>query len=259
MRLSSFDIIKNGPPDLASSLYDKVYLSAQVHTSLDGTTVLSIQPDSMPAVRLNASVEVDLPTIAEVVAEGKYALFSSNVMLQIVGVGYPVIFRDEKAPVYPRHYTCIAGRCEHTPLNTAIAEVNEEIGFHIKNRETGETRLVGFCEPQAALAGKQHKEKYLKKELPELFVLPITWSKSPDKYRIEIDGKAVEEGTAYIIKDNGVVELCFPAQFTLPQGWDIVECFDGDGFNREVKILHSYAELDPAKCVPALREYLKRA
>jgi hypothetical protein len=233
----------------------------------DGVIHRFIISESTPLARLNDKVDVAVPTVKEIATSESYSLFSSNAMVQIVGYGYPILKRDDGAPVYPNHYTCPAGRCEEPPLKTALAELNQEIAITIRHQKTGELRLLGYGNKEAAEAGKLHKQKGMKRELPEVQVVPLNWEEGLDRYELWLNcgsiykptSKCLEKGSATIVydRDTNTYELCFIATITLPEGWEIYQLEDGEGYGREVSFVTTLNELKDKPCVPALNAFIK--
>ena len=257
MITTSYDLMQNGSFPLSSPYYDKVFLLVEVIEESSGSLLFIINRDSPPAVRMDETVDLSIPTVVEINQGGKYHLISSNVMLKIADVGYPLLFRDEKAQFYPNSYTCFAGRCEQTPMSTALAELNEEMAIFVRNKPTCEVRLLGFGSADDACRGKLHKEKYMNLELPDLLVLPVFWRKGRDFYRMKLCDELIEENSATIIKDNNTFEICFEAEVSLPEGWELHKVSDAEGYGRITSIVSSLKDLRDKPCVPALAHFVE--
>lgn len=268
---TSRELLKGGPYPLGHKGYDKLFLLAHL-VRTESTHYYFIVLPITPTVRLDERLVLDVPTVSSVAENRFYSLFSSNVLLRIEGYGYPVLKRDSGAPVYPEHYTCSAGRCEQSPLNTALAELNQEIAVIVSNQDTGEIRLLGYGTQEAAQAGKAHKEKALGKFLPELLVAPLTWENGPDCYELwlgscdqcvstnEILVERVEKSFATVIydKETNAYEICFQAAVSLPEGWQVDQVMDGENFGREAGFITELSSLKGKPCVPALNGLIER-
>ena len=268
---NSCELILNKGLSLNNNFYDKVFATAQIYWDTQKRRYDIVVDWQTPLVRLDATVNSpNMATIDDLRRDHVFSLFSSNVMLEIEGYGYPVLRRTASAPNYQFHYTCCAGRCEKSPQLTALSEINQKIMFLVRNKESGEIRMLGFGEEKDALDGKKHKEKCFTKKnetpakLPEVLTVPVEWQSGHNNYTLIIgydlshsyaQGSIIEQGSCTVVYDisTNTYELCFEAKVKIPDGWELVEIKDGENYGSRVKFVKSFAELKGEKCVPALR------
>ncbi|HBT97015.1 MAG TPA: hypothetical protein DEB25_04955 [Desulfobulbaceae bacterium] len=264
MYTKSHDLLKNGPFPESSPFFDKLFLLARVARATNGVYTFLIEDGVTPTVRMDNKIDLPVPLVTEMAGNEQYALFSANVMLHITGHGFPVLRRDGGTRFYPLCYTCPAGRCEQTPQQTAISEVNEEILLILRHTSTGELRTLGIGSPDKVATGLLHKKSELGRNLPRALALPLSWEKGQDSYSLVAHSQSsqeiIEEGSATIIYDErtNAYEICFQMDISLPEGWVIDSVADGEKYGREARIVASLADLNPEECVPALRLFVDR-
>ncbi|MDR0463102.1 MAG: hypothetical protein LBG64_02700 [Pseudomonadales bacterium] len=256
---TSKTLFENGVFPSESPFFDKLFLLANKATVEKGDGIYRfIIDDKTPTVRLNNNVHLDVPTIKDIAVSNDYVLFSSNVILKIARHGYLVLERDDKAPTYPKHLTCPAGRCDQSPQKTAIAEVNQELDITI--RRTGSSSvLLGFCVEEDFPTGNSYKQKASNGTLPEFVMIGnINWQKGPDKYEFIVGGQLIESGAAKIIYDaeTNAYEICFVVEVELPEGWEVDSVVDGEDFGRKTYCYKSLKNLSGRLCVPALKAFI---
>ena len=254
--MTSLDLLTSGGYGIGHPFYDRIYLSGIVSQQALGCFHIIID-ESCPAVRADKSVNLPLPTIAEMRETSDFSLISANAILKIEGIGYPVLLRDALAPSYPLKYTCPAGRCENTIKRTAITELNEEILVIVRDSNDSEFTL-GFGDIAVVEHGYAHKLAMLSRSLPPLLVLPVNELNHQHYYELVTPSNVVEKGTATIVFDNdsNAYEFCFGFKAVLSNGVQVNSILDGEGYGRDVTVVKTLKTLPIDNCVPALKGFI---